>query len=562
MDASGPGHPGLIPEPSHRPTPDAADLCLAGGHVADVRAGVLRRAAVAISGGRISAVGPEAALTPRARQVMDVSGGVIAPGYIEPHTHAVLANPVEFAGVLLRGGTTTAVVDALPFQVLVPPESLPALLERLAAIPMALRWQIRLHPPAFSGEERFTLEWLRTLWRLPSVAAVGEVTRWTDVYDGVPELAAKVAAARADGRRVEGHAPGASYERLVVLAARGFSSCHEAVTAQEVLDRLRAGLHVMLRHSPIRPDLPALAPAVTPDLWTSERLMLTADGPTPSFIEDRGYMDHVIGTAIRAGIPPLVALRMATLNPAAYYGLADRGEVTPGSRADLNVLRDVTEPRPEVVLAGGQMVARDGILLRPPAFDWGSALGPLRLPRPSPAVFAPDASLPACRLLNDVITEPAASAAEGRLVAALIDREGRWATRCRLEGFAERLGGLATTVNTALDLLVVGQDPTDMAAAAARVADLGGGIVVVEGGREVFAFPLELGGIFSSRPWAAAVEADRRLTALLRARGYRFGEPIYSLMFLTFDSLPWVRLTSRGVWDVRARRVIAPPLRL
>ncbi|MCL6451701.1 MAG: enoyl-CoA hydratase/isomerase family protein [Acetobacteraceae bacterium] len=120
-------------------------------------------------------MGPEAALTPRARQVMDVSGGVIAPGYIEPHTHAVLANPVEFAGVLLRGGTTTAVVDALPFQVLVPPESLPALLERLAAIPMALRWQIRLHPPAFSGEERFALEWLRTLWRLPSVAAVSGV---------------------------------------------------------------------------------------------------------------------------------------------------------------------------------------------------------------------------------------------------------------------------------------------------------------------------------------------------------------------------------------------------
>ncbi|MDR7469345.1 MAG: adenine deaminase C-terminal domain-containing protein [Armatimonadota bacterium] len=552
------------PRPSRRPEAGAADLCLAGGQVADVRAGVLVRAAVAISGERISAVGPEAVLTTGARRVVDVSGRVIAPGYIEPHTHAVLANPVEFAGALLRCGTTTALVDALPLQVLVPPDRLPALLERLAALPLALRWQIRLHPPAFPEEERFALEWLRDLWRLPSVAAVGEVTRWTDLYDGVPELAAKVAAARADGRRVEGHAPGASYERLAVLAARGFSSCHEAVTAQEVLDRLQAGLHVMLRHSPIRPDLPRLAPAVTSDLWTSERLMLTADGPTPAYIEDRGYMDHVLRTAIRNGIPPLVALRMATLNPAAYYGLADRGEVKPGARADLNVLPDATEPRPEVVIAGGQIVAERGALLRPlPAFDWADTLGPLRLPRVSRDVFAPDASLPACRLVNDVITEPTEMAsADGWLQTALVDRKGRWVTRCRLEGFAARLGGLATTVNTALDLLVVGQEPADMAAAARRLADLGGGIVVVEEGREVFAFPLELGGIFSCRPWAAVVEANRRLSALLRVRGYRFTDPIYSLMFLTFDSLPWVRLTSRGVWDVRSRRVMSPSLRL
>lgn len=532
--------------------------------MADVRAGVVVRAAVAISGERISAVGPEAALATRARQVVDVSGRIIVPGYIEPHTHAVLANPVEFAGALLRCGTTTAVVDALPFQVLVPPARLPALLERLAALPLTMRWQIRLHPPAFAEEERFALERLRDLWRLPSVAAVGEVTRWTDVYDGVPDLAEKVAAARADGRRVEGHAPGASYERLSVLATRGFSSCHEAVTAQEVLDRLRAGLHVMLRHSPIRPDLPRLAPAVTPDLWTSERLMLTADGPTPAFIEDRGYLDHVLRAAIRSGIPPLVALRLATLNPAAYYGLADRGEVVPGARADLNVLSDVAEPRPEVVIAGGQVVAESGALARPlPAFDWGDALGPLRLPRVAGDIFAPDASLPACRLLNDVITEPVETgAADGWLQVALVDREGRWVTRCRLGGFAGRLGGLATTVNTALDLLVLGQDPTDMAAAAGRLADLGGGIAVVEGGREVFAFPLELGGIFSARGWNAVVEANRRLSALLRARGYRFGDPIYSLMFLTFDSLPWVRLTSRGVWDVRRRRVVAPSSRL
>lgn len=536
------------------------DLCLVGGHVADVRDGVLRPAAVVISGDRIAAVGGDDALTAGAGQVLDISGRVVVPGYIDPHTHIVLANPVEFAGALLRSGTTTAVVDALPFQMLARLDRLPALLERLAALPVALRWQIRLHPPCFSREERFELDRLRPLWRLPSAAAVGEVTRWIDVHDGDSDLAEKIAAARADGRRVEGHAPGASAERLMVLAAAGFSSCHEAVTAEEALDRLRAGLYVMLRHSPIRPDLPRLAPVATPPLDASARLMLTADGPSPVFIEERGYMDFVVRMAIESGIPPLVALRMATLNPATYYGMDDRGEVVPGRRADLNVVRDVSDPRPEVVIAGGRIAARDGRLLDPlPAFSWRGLLEPFRLPPFAPEVFVPSSRLPVCRLSKDVITEQLQSSpAEEAVQIALVDRQGRWITRCWLVGLVERLGGLATTVNTSFDLLVAGQQPADMAQAASRVAILGGGLVAVEDGQEVFSLPLDLGGVFTSRPWADVVEANRHFNALMRARGFRFTDPLFSLMFLTFDSLPWIRLTSRGVWDVRDRRVLAP----
>ena len=559
-----------------------ADLALVGGHVADVRTGVLRRAAVVISGDRIAAVDHDT-VAAGARQVLDITARVVVPGYIDPHTHIVLANPVEFAGALLPTGTTTAVADALPLQILVRPDRLPALLERLAGLPMSLRWQIRLHPPAFSWEERFGLADLRALWRLPSVAAVGEVTNWRDVHDGAPDLMAKIAAAQADGMRVEGHAPGASFERLTVLAAAGFTSCHEAVTPQEALDRLRAGLYVMLRHSPIRPDLPQLAQAVTPELHDSPRLMLTADGPSPIFIDEQGYMDHVVRTAIQSGIPPLVALRMATLNVATYYGMADRGEAAAGRRADLNVLRDIADPRPEIVIAGGWVVIRDGEpAVAPPAAawdqtvwgptgwdqaGWAQVFAPVHLPRLAPEVFAPRDGIPVCRLVNDVITEPTdapagPSVSAGTLLAALVDREGRWITRCGLAGYADRLGGLASTVNTAFDLLVVGNSPADMAAAVARVADLGGGLAIVEDGRELLALPLDLGGAFSSRPWAEVVAANRRFNALLRDRGYRFGDPLFSLMFLAFDSLPWIRLTSRGVWDVRRRRVLAPSVPL
>lgn len=539
-----------------------ADLCLVGGRIVDVRSGALRPATVAIRGSRITDVGVRDEVSRLARQVLDVTDRIIVPGYIEPHTHVVLATPVEFARAVLPGGTTTAVVDALPFMMVARQDRLPQVFEDLAALPLTLRWLIRLHPQSFSDTDRFSLAALRPLWRLPSAAAVGEVTRWVDVHQGDPELLEKIRAARADGQRVEGHAAGASYEHLTALAVAGFTSCHEAATADEARDRMRAGLYVMLRHSPIRPDLPELAAAVTPELWTSPRLMLTADGPTPAFIEDQGYMEYIIDVAIRSGIPPMTALRMATLNPAAYYGMDDRGEVAPGKRADLNILRDLTDPHPEIVIAGGQMAGKDGrLMLSIPEFPWEEVFEPAHLPRLDPGLFSSTSPRPVtCRLLNDVITEliTVDRPPPDSLQAVLIDRRGRWSARLLLSGFVNHLGGLATTTTSAFDLLVLGQRPSDMAQAAARLADFGGGLIVVEEGAELFTFPLDIGGVFSSAPWPKVVEQNRAFNALMRARGFRFTDPIFSLTFLTFDSLPWVRLTSRGVWDVRHRRVLTP----
>lgn len=552
-----------------KPVHAMIDLVLAGGSVADLRAGVLRRADVTIIGDRIDAVivDPSApAPSSRAQRfdplrsahrVLDVAGRILVPGYIEPHTHIVLANPVEFARAVLRHGTTTVMADALPLQILARPDALPRLFDDLGTLPVSLRWLIRLHPAAFSDEDRFTLERLQPLWRHPAAAAVGEVTRWLDLLDGQTDLLAKVRSARADGKRVEGHAAGASSAKLVALAQAGITSCHEATTAEEALDRLRAGLSVMLRHSSIRPDLPALASAAA-DSGAMPRIMLTANGPTPAFIAEHGYLDYVIDVAIRSGIPPLTAVRMATLNVAAYYGLPDVGEVAPGARADLNVLRELTDPYPETVVARGRIVAGNDELV-PSSWIWEDAFEPYELPQLPPRVFEPRPGLPACRLQNDVITtlEAGPSPADGDLSAVLIDRRGRWVTHGLLRGYVRRLGGLATTLNTAFDLLVVGEDPVDMAAAAARVAQMRGGIAIIEGGTERLSLPFDRGP-FSSRPWDEVVDANRRFNAFMRERGFAFNDPLFTLLFLTFDSLPWVRLTSRGIWDVRTRTVLAP----
>ncbi|HEU5300502.1 MAG TPA: adenine deaminase C-terminal domain-containing protein, partial [bacterium] len=433
-------------------------------------------------------------------------------------------------------------------------------------LPLRIRHLIRLSPQSFSDETRFRLETLRPLWRLPSAAAVGEVTNWVDVLRGDADLLAKIRAAREDGRRVEGHAPGASYERLAALAEAGFTSCHEAITAEEVEDRLRAGLVPMLRHSPIRPDLPELLRAVRDRPERMETVMFTVDGPTPLWVAEHGYLDHLMRIALDEGLPPMAVLRMATLNPARYFGFQDVGEVAPGKRADLNVLADLTQPTPLLTIAGGRVVARDGRLVAPmPHFVLSNDLEPSTLPRLSADTLVETTSTgPAMRLVNDVITEavsPAGTAAGG-LHTALIDRRGRWITRGRLLGFADRLGGLATTFCSAFgDATVVGDTPADMAAALARLADDGGGLVVVEEGRELLRLPFE-DRLYSRQSWNTIVDANRRFAALLRSRGYRFSDPLFTLLFLSFDSLPWIRLTSRGLWDVRERRVLSPSARL
>ncbi|MGH2425123.1 MAG: adenine deaminase C-terminal domain-containing protein, partial [bacterium] len=131
-------------------------------------------------------------------------------------------------------------------------------------------------------------------------------------------------------------------------------------------------------------------------------------------------------------------------------------------------------------------------------------------------------------------------------------------TRARLIGFAGRLGGLASTVTSAFDFVVIGQNPRDMMTALTHLGEHQGGMAVVEDGEEVFSFPLDLGGIYSSRPLSEVAELNRRFAEFMRSRGYPFSDPLFSLLFLTFDSLPWIRLTSRGVWDVRQGKVLAP----
>lgn len=546
-----------------------ADLYVRGGTLLNVYTGELYPAHVAIRGERVAYVGPRDDMVGPRTRVVDARGRVLVPGYIEPHAHpAHLVTPGALARHLLTLGTTSVMADTLQFWELGGLAGFREVAGALAGSPLKFYWMIRPHAQSRTVDEprRYAPRLLARALAHPQAIAIGEVTRWPEAWSGAPALLSRMALA--GRRRVEGHTAGASADKVAAIAAAGFTSDHEPITAQEVLDRARQGIAVMLRESSLRPDLRGLLDALKEAPGLAARAMLTADGSMPAFIRAHGFTDHLVRVALERGVPPVDAYRMVTLNPATYFHLdGELGGIAPGRYADVCLLEDLAEPRPTTVIASGR-VAFDGgrLLVRVPEPRWSrvfaSAAARLAVRwRSDAADFAlpPRERYPVVRLVSAVITRLEERArAETDLHAALLDRRGRWTAPALVAGFADRVDAVASTITTDFNILALGRRPASMARAVNRLLALGGGIVLVDGDRVSFELPLPLGGLMSRQSLEEAAEREEALRAALVARGYPHHDPLFTLFFLAADFLPAARLTPRGVWDVKRARVLLP----
>jgi adenine deaminase len=549
-----------------------ADLYVRGGTLLNVYTGELYPANVAVRGERIAYVGTRDEMVGPRTQIVEAAGHVLVPGYIDPHVHpATLTTPSSLARFVLPLGTTAVVADTLQFWELGGLAAFRAVADALMTAPLRFYWMVRPHAQSRSRGEwrRFGLPTLAKAFAHPRTIAVGEVTRWPDAWRGDPELLRRLGLAR--GARVEGHTAGASGEKIAAIAAAGFTSDHEPITAQEVLERARLGIAVMLRESSLRPDLVGLLDALKTAPALASRLMLTSDGSMPAHVRTHGFVDHLIRVALERGVAPIDAYRMATLNPATYYGLdADLGGIAPGRYADVCVLADLAEPRPSSVIARGRVIAAGGRLIgRVVEAPWRRAF---RSPEARLAVrwrARPDdfelprrARYPVIQLVSAVISRLQERPLQaGDLHAALLDRAGQWVAPGVVAGFADRLDGFATTTSTDFNILALGRRPEAMARAVNRLLDLHGGIVLVDGERIVYELALPLGGIMTGRSLEEAAASEDELRRGLAERGYAHHEPLYTLFFMAADFLPTVRLSPRGVWDVKRSRVLLPSRR-
>jgi adenine deaminase len=559
---------------------EKADLFVRGGTVVNVYSGELLPANVAVLGERVAYVGPSEAAVGPETEVVDARSLYVAPGWIEPHSHAYLYyNPESLAEAVLPGGTTTVVSDDLVFSMLGGAATSRAVADECARLPVRFLWYARPEPasPIEGGEQNyFDHERLEAVLDHPLVMGVGEAPAWARfLQNKEAPLGPAIVEANHRGLIADGHTTGARDDKLAALIAAGLRSCHEAITADEALERLRLGLWTPLRHSSLRPDLPELLRIVTEKSIDTSRILLTADGPSPDSIGEHGYLDGLLRLAVKAGVPPVRAIRMATVNAATYLHLDDHlGGVAPGRLADLVLLEDLSSFRARVVIAGGKVATREGELVEPtPGIGWDSLGLQLEFREGSwiedPALYdaRPGDDLPVIEFVSDVITNleeplPEDELPEGYLRAVHLTRDGRWISRALVRNLADELDGFATTATSSGHVLVFGRNPEAMALAASRVRDLGGGITLASGGHIVWESALPLAGIMAPGPFEEAHAVAKELKACLQDAGYPFSDPVYSLLFFTADFLPGPRLTWSGVLDARRGKIVreAEPL--
>jgi adenine deaminase len=566
-----------------------ADLYIQNGHLVNVYSGeILEGHNVAVCGQRIAYAGPSREMITPETEVIEAAGTYLLPGYIDPHAHVDFwANPLALTPHFLTSGTTAVMADPHDIVGAVGLAGLELLIEMTKDLPLKFFFSLPVSSPPFpefEGEDVVPLADMESYLARDEILALSEVTPWIRLTSADSNLLAKFELGERRGKSIEGHTTGASLDKLNALAAAGLTSCHEALNAGEARERLRLGLAVMLRHGSIRSDLEALIDLVTEEPEVDTRgVMFTPDWKSPSDVLEHGYMDHLVRLAIELGVPPITAIQMATLNPAAYLRL-DRefGGLAPGRRADILLVDDLRRPTPRIVIADGQVIVRDGELtLDLPSLPASAKeipwlphrIIPLSL---SPADFTVEATsstgqatVPAIAIVNKTITQRqdvtlpirdrqiCLPADQDVLKIGLLNRDGSGFVIAFLTGFGAKVGGLAASVAHELHKpMVVGCQEDDMVAALRRVRELGGGMVLVHGGQVLEEIPLPIGGLMSAGSLEDVATQMGAMKATLREMGCPLEDPVFTLGFLSFSALPWIRLTPSGLLDVKNREII------
>jgi len=570
---------------------EPADVYIENGKLLCVYSGeILEGYNLAISGNRVAYIGPSRSMAGNHTMVIDAGGQYLSPGYIDAHGHVdLIANPLAVSRAVLPLGTTAILSDTHEMGGALGSDGIKFMLEITENLP--LKYYLSLtaaNPPhpEIEGEDCLSEQDFSGFLSHPRVLAISEITAWKRLTELDGPLLKKICSAASRGKRVEGHGSGCTLEYLNALVNAGITSCHESVTVEDVRMRLRLGIYTMLRHGSIRKELETVARCFTSDKSPDTgRVLLTPDWMSPQDIKNYGYMDYVIKEAIGSGVPAVKAYQMATLNPAVYLGLdMEIGGIGPGRFADILFIDRLEEPVPARVMVNGRMMAEKGSLLEsmpgrcPIIGPHGWRTGrPLKFGA-KPGEFRVAASLtglgeetvPALHILNDTITtftdvtleESGGFLAPRRgdvLKLSMISAPLGGFVTVFLTGFGSFTGALATsTAHEHHSPYVLGRDESDMALAFNRMMEMGGGHVLVEGGKIVAQCPLLVGGVMSHRDIPELAGELDNLENQLRKLGCILEKPMVTLGFISFSGLPSARITPKGLYNVKTGKIVYP----
>jgi len=539
---------------------EPADLVVRGGRVLSVFTREWLEIDVAIVDGTIAGLGDY-----EGQETIEAGGRFVVPGFIDAHMHleSVKLLVDEFARLVLPLGTTAVVADPHEIANVLGPDGVHWLHDASEGLQLDVFFMAPSCVPASvyeSPRRPFDAGDLTALMRRSRVLGLAEMMIFPGVIAGEPRELEKLALEGA--AHVDGHAPGVIGKELQAYAAAGVRSDHEALTVEEGRERLRAGMWLLVREASMARNLEALLPLVAE--YGPGRIAFCTDDRDPEDIVDRGHVNGMVRYAVAAGIDPAAAVRMASWNPALWHGLDTLGAVAPGYAADLLVLPDLERFEPDLVLKRGRPIedaprrevpewVRQTIRIAPVAatdFEVQWEGGDARV-----IGLVPDQVVTESLVRELLVRDGRAVADPARDLVKLAVVERHLATGRIglgfLSGSGLRRGALASSVaHDAHNLVIAGVDDEDMAFAVARLAEVGGGIAVVESDRVVAECPLPVAGLLSDQPLDVVVAQSRACNEAAAALGWTGATPFLTLAFLALSVIPSLKLTDRGLVDV------------
>ena len=519
-----------------------------------------------------------------ADEVRDVSGRYICPGFIDGHIHieSTMLTPGEFARAVVPHGTTSVMADPHEIANVCGTAGIRYMLEASEGIPLTVYIMLPSCVPATCFDESGAVlraADLEPFYDHPRVLGLAEVMDYPGVIEGNREILEKIQGARFHGLAVNGHAPLLSGKDLDRYIGAGIGDDHECSAAEEAKERIRKGQRVMIRQGTAARNLPDLLPLFE-EPWAG-RCLLVSDDKHPADLLQAGHIDDMIRQAVQAGKDPVTAIRMATLGAAECFGLAQVGAVAPGYRADLVVLENLEDVKICDVYHRGCPVVRDGLLS-----DWKDPAVNGELEKAVGSSFHINALSEKDFLMSqtgiskghvirmirhqliteDWLTDICFDKGNGIdlhrdiLKVAVIERHKNTGHKGLgfVTGTGMKRGAAASSVaHDSHNLIIIGTNEEDMAAAGNRVREMGGGCAVADKGKIIGELPLPVSGVMSEASASVVAEQNRKLRESTHSLGVpRDVELFMAMAFVSLPVIPHIKITTKGLVDVDRQRIL------